>query len=203
MREFRQKIWDDYKGDKPSHMAHPWLHYTRYPYADQIIASLRNLQVDFSHFVVMDYGCGVGDYGFQFGRQGAEVIFFDNETYINFIKFRLEQDESKFKAHLVPIAQEHILYEIPFPDLVIFGEVLEHLVDPLKILTNFIEKQVKYIFTSSYPYRSDDPKNSYWNHRGHAPHSQTREQQPACRQLLETYYQRVKYNGEASLWIRK
>lgn len=199
MREDRQKIWDEYEGDKPPHLKHPWLDYDRYRYADKIIATLNDHGEDFNKLSVLDYGCGVADYGFSFGRKGATVIFYDNRTYINFVRFRLEKEPVQFRHHLIEIK-----YDVIFPEginVVIFGEVLEHLESPLQVITRFVNQKVKYIFTSSYPFRNDNPKDDYWNHPGHE--HDTWKEQPACRDLLFANYERVRYNGEASLWIRK
>lgn len=211
VREDRQKLWEEYTGDKPNHLRHPWLDYDRYRYSNKLVQTFKDRHEDFGKLVVIDYGCGVGDYGFDFGRNGSKVIFYDNDTYINFVKFRYEQDPAKFDIDLLYLsdgAQEMLETTgatIAFNriDLAIFGEVLEHLEDPLRVISAFVKHETKYIFTSSYPFRNDDPADDYWHHPGHEDHDKPRVQQKAIRELLFQHYERLQYNGEASLWIRK
>ena len=198
--EDRQKLWEEYEGEKPLYMARPWLDYNRYRYSNKIVKTLKERKEDFSKLFVLDYGCGVGDYGFDFGRNGATVYFYDNEIYINFVLFRLLNEQKTFnnKTILIPY-----LWSLEDKiDLVIFGEVLEHLENPLNVITNFVSQKTKYIFTSSYPFRSDDIKDDYWNKSGHN-HGLARAQQSEIRKLLFKHYERVQYNGNASLWVRK
>jgi len=207
MQEDRKKLLEEYQGDKPRHLVHPWLDYDRYRYSNKIITTLKEKGEDFSKLVVVDYGSGVGDYGFDFGRNGAEVYFYDNDTYCNFVKFRYEKEEKKFTCHVVYINSGNFFKDMVLGDpkritVAIFGEVLEHLENPLEVLQQFVDNKTKYIFTSSYPFRNDDPNDDYWKHPGHV-HDLPRQQQPACRELLFKHYNRIQYNGEASLWVLK
>lgn len=198
MREDRKKLLEEYQGDKPHHLIHPWIDYSRYRYSDQIIATLKNRGEDFNKLIVIDYGCGVADYGMEFGRLGSEVWFYDNPTYLNFVLFRISKEEKQFTHHFL---DTDLKPEMPKVNVAIFGEVLEHLENPLEVITEFVKADTKYIFTSSYPFRSDSPNDDYWHHPGHS--DLPRQQQSAIRGLLFSKYERIQYNGNASLWVKK
>ena len=197
--ENREQVWRLYTGAKPTYMEHPFLHYTRYWEAAQIYQTLLNNHVDFKTFKMLDYGAGVGDYAMLFGRIGAEVWMYDNQEHNAFEDFRLSL-EPAIKGHTFPCISEKD--EMPSVDLVVFGEVLEHLENPLAVITRFVMAETKYIFTSSYPFRSDNPDDPYWHHRGHTHMTDICAMQKPCRELLQKYYTEIKYDGEGRLWIR-
>lgn len=200
--EKREQIWNEYKGAKPIYIAHAWLHYTRYFEANAILNTLKEFGEIINKLRVVDYGCGVGDYGITFIREGAFVKFFDKREELDFVEYRLEL-ESKNTPDLRLIKE--VNEETPFidgdGDIVIFGEVLEHLSDAFEVLNIYVESKTKYIFTSSYPYRSSDPDDPYWHRRGHNP--ELCFLQPKCRKILEDNYTFTKYEGEMRLWKRK
>lgn len=188
---------------------HRMLGYDRYFEAGHILSSLEHDRGELlSDLTVLDFGCGVGDYGFSFGRQGSQVIFYDFTPLLNFIRFRLEREQRPFEWTLIAADQSQTEYEAyqlalkQKPDVVIFGEVLEHVEHPALLLDSVYQSGAKYIFTSSYPYRSDDPNESYWQHGDHK--DSARLEQPACRDILETNYELIaNYGGQANLWTRK
>jgi SAM-dependent methyltransferase len=188
MKEDRKTIFDKYDKLKDK-IERPFLLYDRYHEADQLVAEFVKRKVPFSDLRVLDFGCGVGDYGITFVRKGSSVLFEDiSEQYIDFVKYRLS------------------LEKLPWHDsldynFAIFGEVLEHLDDPLGKLEEAHSRKTKYIFTSSYPYRSDDPNDRYWTRGGHT--SDARLAQPKCRKLLELNYNCVTFNGAVKLWTSK
>jgi hypothetical protein len=72
----------------------------------------------------------------------------------------------KIKNFLVFISSGDFFKDMVLGDstkinIAIFGEVLEHLDNPLEVITNFVNNKTKYIFTSSYPFRNDDPNDDY------------------------------------------
>lgn len=189
MNENRLTIWNEYTGEKPDRVRHNFVDYDRYHEARLIEAELRNRGARLEDMVVIDYGCCAGDYGIHFARLGAHTICYDiDKVAIRFVKYRFKRENLPLFTNEAPA------------DLAIFGEVLEHCDNPLEILSKYSES-AEYIFTSSYPYRSDDPADSYWNGRDHSP--KAREQQPACRELLNRLYNAVELGGEKRLWIRK
>lgn len=199
--EDRQKLWDEYTGAKPHYISWPWLQYTRYRKAETILNTLKELGEQISNLRVLDYGSGVGDYGFVFGRQGAKVTFFDRKEELDFSKYRVSKEPITSQFFQYPEDYDELHKDGEF-DLVIFGEVLEHVENPIEILQSFSDKKTKYIYTSSYPYRSDDPNEYYWKKHGDDQTYMIEMQKP-CRAILEANYTFVKYEGEARLWIRK
>lgn len=198
--EDREAIWRLFTGSKPSYMAHPWLKYTRYFEASEIYKTLVQYKENISQLKMLDYGAGVGDYAMFFGREGAEVFFYDNQEHNAFEDFRLSL-EPKIKGKTIPCIAD--TDELPTVGLVVFGEVLEHLENPLAVIKRFVDSETKYIFTSSYPFRSDNPNDPYWHHRGHTHMNDICAMQKPCRELLSEFYTEVRYDGEGRLWIRK
>lgn len=197
MNEDRNKIWDEYVksgGQNHSIVRHMFTHYNRYHEAELIAKWFveNNIKMDFS---VLDYGCGVGDYGIYLLRQGVnDVSFYDYPRSTKFVDYRLKREKLKGTT----INADTTKLNLANYDLVIFGEVLEHLDDPYLTL---IETDAKYIFTSSYPYRSDDPEDPYWSNHDHG--DKARLLMPKCREYLESNYNYEKFEGELRLWARK
>lgn len=200
-KERRANILGEYKAG--GGMVEPWMarvmvEYDRYDEAGQILEALEKDGLSFKDLSVVDYGAGAGDYGFAFGRQGAHPIFYDFKVAADFIRFRAQGEGFEFDIVEVEPGRE-----MPLPagwsGIVIFGEVLEHLDDPLATLQYFTEKGAKYIFTSSYPYRRDAATDDYWKKSGHS--DKARLQQPACRELLEKRYKKIaNFGGQLNLW---
>jgi len=194
MTEDRKIIWQEYvnTGGEPGPMAERMMcDYDRYWEADRVLNKLRELGADISALRVLDFGCGPADYGLTFARAGAQLGVLDiNKSCLQLARFRMKREG----------IQE---YRGMFFDLVIFGEVLEHLDDPLATLRQY-QPMAEWIVTSSYPYRSDDPANDYWDKPGHS--DTARLQQPACREFLEQNYERFNIDegrGQLSLWRKR
>lgn len=189
--EDRQQIWDKYTGVKNGPMRRMFLDYNRYFEAGAIEDALESMHVDFTKLKVLDYGCGVSDYGIYFARLGAKVDILDiDKEALAFATWRFLQEG----LHVTAIES------IDFADLVIFGEVLDHLPDPLNTLA-FYGKHARFIFTSSYPFRSDDANDVHWQHDHHPKTALT--QQPACREYLEKHFTKLNFGGQRNLWTRK
>jgi SAM-dependent methyltransferase len=195
MKENRQKIYDEYAGEKNKILARTMTVYDRYFEANLIINELKRQNIDFATLSVLDYGCACGDYGISLARNGAAVGFIDIvPANVAFAEYRLDR--------------ENLKKIIEVPNFVIFGEVLEHLDHPLEVLKQY---KCKYLFTSSYPFRTDDPNDKYWDgaFRGSGlpgDHTKTAfEEQPACREYLEECYNAVRWTegGGATLWMAK
>lgn len=196
MKEDRLKIWAEYIGDKTG-LEGTWLKYNRYFEAEHCLNPIGIEKV--KGLKVLDYGCGVGDMGMFFARLGANVSFFDFAHILEFVKFRASRE--KLPVTLISVEKKYADYLIY--DFAIFGEVLEHLDDPLRVVTKFVQQETKYIFTSSYPYRSDDPNDYYWKQSGHKEHIHTREMQKPIREMLEANYKYERFDGQNRIWIRK
>ena len=80
-------------------------------------------------------------------------------------------------------------------DAVVFGEVLEHLTNPLELLTDCVQ-HVRWIVTSSYPLSHAD---EYWTR--YPDHTdEARMQQPACLKLLRSQCECRRGCGMLRVW---
>ena len=188
----RQETLEEYKKTEPSpamiaNLERSFVGYDRYYEAKLIYDYLAGKKIN-----ALDYGCNCGDYGFYFLENGWTVDFFDYREVIEFVKFRLK--EEGYSAGLYTIEQGWQKLPLDKHDLVIFGEVLEHMENPLEILQACISSGVKYIMTSSYPYKSKEE----FGMRGHL--IEAFDQQNACKELLEKH-RRQKFSGALILWI--
>lgn len=185
LQENRLQIWNDYTGDKEDRVRHNFVDYDRYYEASLIESCLRGQENEgIKSLDVIDFGCCAGDYGIYFARLGCDVYFHDiDPVALDFVRYRLKRE------NLTNI-------DCGYYDLVIFGEVLEHLDSPLETIKKYCGSQ--YIFTSSYPYRTDDKNDSYWNGRDHREGA--RKETMACRELLEKYYHKIELGGVRHLW---
>ena len=67
------------------------LRYNRYFECEKIIDFFATHKVDVSTLKVLDFGCGVGDYGITMARHGANVFFCDFAPLTDFVKFLDEE----------------------------------------------------------------------------------------------------------------
>lgn len=142
---------------------------------------------------VLDFGCGVGDYGIIMARDGKDVTFYDYKGMLDFARYRMEQEGLKGSYYEVPTSYGKLLSGM---DLVIFGEVLEHLDNPKSLLEMCLGFDIV-VVTSSYPYVSD----KYFELEGHTDGA--KEQRLECKLLLEGNYTVEKPNGgELKVWTK-
>jgi len=168
--------------------------YTRYLQAEEIYKKIF-LDIDIKTFQVLDFGALVSDYGIYFARQGAQVTTYDYPKYTDFLKLRFGYEGLRVTTKEVPTDYSSLFKG---KDLVIFSEVLEHVDNPLEILQVCVDKKVKYIFTSCFPYGND----VYYNYNGHKKTAQL--QQSACKDLLVYNYTSIPTLRESEvLWKRK
>lgn len=197
--EDRLKIWEAYKGYPHKIVRRMFVDYSRYFEAKLINESLEGLNVDVSSLIILDFGCGAGDYGMFFARKGvAHVDCWDFPRSSDFVDYRIKREKLK-NIEAINADENELSYG--FYDLIIYGEVLEHLSNPIAELANGIDAGASFIYTSSYPYRSDDKDDPYWSNDDH--HEEARVMQAPCRELLESNYNDFRLDGEARLWVRK
>lgn len=147
---------------------------------------------------IVDYGCGPGDYGIYLLKKAIdrEIRFYDYPSVLKFVEFRLQRGNLNAKTYKVSGIANNFLFNNC--DLAIFGEVLEHLKNPLKVLKQCKKKDVRFIWTSSYPYRYSE---DYWEDSDHL--KEAKDQMMDCRKFLETNYNYNKVDGELRLWTLK
>lgn len=162
------------------------LGYDRYFEADKILSFL-----DPRGLKVLDFGCGVGDYGISMARGGANVVFCDFKDLTDFVEFRCSMEGLQCEVLVAPIEEEQ-LPSMGF-DLAIFGEVLEHIPHPLKLLKSL--SRVKYIYTSSFPYKH----KSSFQEKGHS--IEAFEEQASCLKHLESNYKCNTLRGSIKMWV--
>jgi 2-polyprenyl-3-methyl-5-hydroxy-6-metoxy-1,4-benzoquinol methylase len=166
--------------------------YTRYPEARRIHRKLKIFREPVEKFSVLDFGCLVADYGLYFSRLGARVAIYDKkDEAIQFARFRFAKEKRRVRAFPFPSDFNKM---VKGRSLVIFGEVLEHVDNPLEILQSCVAQSVKYIFTSRYPF--GDAR--YFALSGHS--QAARAQQTACIKLLMGNYTHWILHDRAVLW---
>ena len=181
----RRQIYDAYQGKKTKTLERYFLKYDRYREAKMIHEFIGS-----EKYNILDYGCGVGDYGMYFLRKGYRVEFYDiDDTMMHFVNYRLQRES------LIPGSDK------PRYDLIIFGEVLEHMDEPQKVLQQCIDVKVPILVTTAYPY-IQDPKEFERHQEGkyHSHSIKARDAQPKCRELLENNYNYYKREGEFRIW---
>jgi SAM-dependent methyltransferase len=169
------------------------VNYSRYTEAAHILAKLNSIKRPIEGLRVLDFGCGVSDYGVFFARRGAKISVCDKAEMLNFVKFRF--DQQNLSVELIDRDNPGALFM--GKDLVIFGEVLEHLDDPLSVLRTCGNASVKYIFTSSYPFGKED----YYNQPGH--NYKAKNLRIPCLDLLTAHYEQNALFRNRNLWIKK
>lgn len=188
--EKRKKILDNYQGVINPSITRTMIAYDRYFEADNIIDKLGE-EIK-KGLKILDFGCGVGDYGIKMAKAGGKVTFYDFQEFIDFVKYRVELENLDCKY----IAVGNSISDVENFDFIIFGEVLEHLQNPLFVLSLCIKKKITYLFTSSYPYITD---SNQFKKSGHSLEAE--KQQKEFREKLENVYNKIGYfGGGLNLW---
>lgn len=170
------------------------LDYDRYPQANDLYEILRRFGEDFARISVLDFGCLVADYAIFFARLGASVSIYDDAEAVKFAAYRLEREGLKFEAYTIPTVGRRLMSG---KDVVVFGEVLEHIENPLLHLEDCIRERVRYIFTTCYPFGDDD----YFRLSGHLASAQ--ERQSDFIRLAMKHYDIYPLRDKTVLWKRR
>jgi len=167
--------------------------YSRYPEARKLNKLIRQCGRRIAGMKVLDFGCLVADYGVFLARRGAKVAVYDYIEEITFAAFRFTRENMPVELFHVPHNYKELMCS---RNLVIFGEVLEHLDNPLQPLEACVDASVDFIFTSCFPLGDE----AYFSHSGHSKSAQ--QQQPACLALLRKFYYEIAARKKARLWRR-
>jgi 2-polyprenyl-3-methyl-5-hydroxy-6-metoxy-1,4-benzoquinol methylase len=103
---------------------------------------------------VLDYGCGVADYALSFGVYGYYITLSDIEGgAVEFAKWRCKKRNLKYD--FIPVNASNMYPEFGQQDIIIAGEVLEHIREPLRTVRAFYNALPSggYLWVSDYPYR--------------------------------------------------
>ncbi|GEM_PF-2267168 len=170
------------------------LDYSRYAQAEDIADLLRRSGEEISRLSMLDFGCLVADYAVQFARWGARVAIYDDAEAVKFPAYRLAREGFEVEVLTLPTDGAALMRG---RDLVVFGEVLEHIEDPRVPIGHCIEQGVKYIFTSCYPFGDED----YYGLSGHLRSAQ--DLQSDCIRLLIEHYDALPSRDKSVLWRRR
>jgi len=135
-----------------SHM----LRYTRYDKSIELVYyfNQKYRKNERKQIKVLDYGCGVADYALSFGVYGYHVTLSDIEGgVVEFAKWRF--DKRNLKYDFIPVNENNMYPAFGQQDIIVAGEVLEHIRDPLRTVRAFHNALPSngYLWVSAYPYR--------------------------------------------------
>lgn len=168
--------------------------YNRYSEARQVESQLFLVRQAIVGLRTLDFGCLVADYGMYFALRGAAVTLYDVEEHLQFALHRFSQSGYCVETFTVPTPMDKLMRGM---DLVIFGEVLEHLDDPMGPLQACVSEGVRYIFTSCFPFGGD----RYFKLPGHSRKAQAL--QPQCASVLSRHYTGCRTHGKAVFWTHR
>jgi 2-polyprenyl-3-methyl-5-hydroxy-6-metoxy-1,4-benzoquinol methylase len=135
-----------------SHM----LRYTRYDKSMELVYyfNQKYKNNDRKQIKVLDYGCGVADYALSFGVYGYHITLSDIEGgAIEFAKWRCKKRNLEYG--FIPVNASNMYPEFGQQDIIVAGEVLEHIREPLRTVRAFYNALPSggYLWVSDYPYR--------------------------------------------------
>lgn len=125
---------------------------------------LRNYPAN-SHAKVLDFGSGVGSDAIRFSEKGYEITFADipGKT-AEFAKYRFKK--RNINARFIPIVSDTIRLKERY-DIIICFDVLEHICNPIKILSNL----VKHLTDKGVIAIINCPSDDDGEHPCHLPHT--------------------------------
>lgn len=128
-------LMQNYRDARFLYTARMQLAYSRFPVASRLAQyfNSRFLPARRSAIRVLDYGCGVGDYGLSLAVFGYPVTLCDIAGgNLEFARWRFDQ---RGLAHQVIAVSESSLYPpLGAHEVILAGEVLEHVRQPLTVL---------------------------------------------------------------------
>ncbi len=135
--ETDKKLLDNYRACTFLSTSRYMLAYTRFDPASKILKHINSLYPPKQRKTlrVLDYGCGVSDYGLAFASFGYSVTIADIKGgNLEFSKWRYTQRENP--VTVIPIQEECLYPDLGKQDIIVTGEVLEHVRNPLRVLQN-------------------------------------------------------------------
>jgi 2-polyprenyl-3-methyl-5-hydroxy-6-metoxy-1,4-benzoquinol methylase len=106
------------------------LHYTRLPMAFQLVSRFNDIFPDRNERIsVFDYGCGAADFALAFALHGYFVTLIDLEAgNLRLAKWRFQR--RGLEHDVIGISEMQEYPEFKDADIVVAGDLLEHLRDP-------------------------------------------------------------------------
>jgi SAM-dependent methyltransferase len=135
--ETDEGLLGNYRTARLYYTARLQLAYTRFPVACKLLQYFNSLyrKSKRSSIRVLDYGCGVGDYGLAFAVHGYPVTLLDIEGgNLDFARWRFEQRQ--LPHHVIAATESNLYPNLGQQDIILSGEVLEHVREPLTVLKN-------------------------------------------------------------------
>lgn len=162
-----KKLFNAYRMRKKIATMSLLLRYTRFDHAIHLINHLNSsVPLDFrSDTKVLDYGCGVADYGLAFALHDYSVSLCDiSDSTLDFCQWRFRKRNLTCK--LYPIDEHNLYPQINNYSLIIAGEVLEHLRNPLVAIKNIHKGLLDCgeFWTSGYPITKHEINNNHPDH---------------------------------------
>ena len=151
-----KKLLNRYIGGAEKQAVSHMLRYTRYDKSIELVYyfNQKYKNNDRKQIKVLDYGCGVADYALSFGVYGYYITLSDIEGgVVEFAKWRF--DKRNLKYDFIPVNENNMYPEFGQQDIIVAGEVLEHIREPLRTVQAFHNALLSngYLWVSAYPYR--------------------------------------------------
>ncbi len=155
--ETDSKLLNGYRQARYSNNIRHMLAYTRFKQAAALLVFFNALYppAKRKNIHVLDYGCGVSDYGLAFAVYGYTVTICDIEGgNLDFAKSRYHQ--RKLPVEVIAIKESQMYPDLGHQHIVISGEVMEHVRNPIELLENIKKalthsKGKGYLWHSGYP----------------------------------------------------
>lgn len=162
-----EKLFKAYQKRTMKATVNHMLSYDRYDQAFYLLSFCNNKysKRKRSSVKVMDYGCSVADYGLAFAIAGYSVTLCDiSSGNINVGKWRFEKRGLTY--NFIEVGLSNLYPKIEMMDLIIAGEVLEHIRNPKIVVENIYNglKSTGYFWTSGYPVTNPDIGKKHPDH---------------------------------------
>ncbi len=150
-----KKLLNRYIGEAEMQAVSHMLRYTRYDKGIELVYyfNQKYRKNDRKQIKVLDYGCGVADYALSFGVYGYDITLSDIEGgVVEFAKWRFKKRNLKYD--FIPVNVNNMYPELGDQDIIVAGEVLEHVREPLRTVQGFHNALPSggYLWVSAYPY---------------------------------------------------
>ena len=150
------EVFNRYIGRAERQAVSHMMRYTRYDNSTLLLRyfNRRYKEKDRKQVKVLDFGCGVADYALSFGVYGYHITLSDIEGgVVEFAKWRCKKRNLNYD--FIPVNISNMYPEFGQQDIIVAGEVLEHIRDPLRTVQAFNSALPSggYLWVSGYPYR--------------------------------------------------
>jgi len=125
---------------------------------------------------ILEFGCGVSDYGLVLRANGHEIVLADVPTVLDFALYRHKKYFEKDMCKIY--CGDQVIHIAEGFDLILTAESFDHVSQPFETLLEF-DGHAPWLVTTGYPFKyKTDGKHSFI----------TVEQAPACEKFLRDNY---------------